>query len=109
MVAGVITSTSLLTETPLDQFGRLARAPDSGMLWAIPNGTTLKRRNLGTWGDQKTGLYGGCGLQAYAGQKLIFLELGHIYISDDSGATITDKTGGWSEFAGPVNAHRLEE
>jgi hypothetical protein len=109
-VEDVVTSTGLMTETALNVPLRIARDPSSGRLLALPGGTTLTMRNLGSNSDLKTGLTGATGLHAYPGQKLIFLDSANIWISDDLQAatpTITAKKGGWSEYAGPINAHRM--
>jgi hypothetical protein len=97
----------LMTETPLNVPLRIARSPNSGKLWGIPNGTTLRMRNLGSNTDQKTSLSGARGLHSYVGTKLIFVDGSKIYLSDDDGTTITDKTGGWATYASGINAHRI--
>jgi len=110
-VVDVVTSTGLMTETALNIPLRIARDPSSGRLLALPNGTTLTMRNLGSNTDLKTGLTGATGLHAYPGQKIIFLDDADIWISDNIQAvspTITAKQGGWSEYAGGVNAHRMQ-
>lgn len=106
IVAGVVTSV-LDTETPTRKPLRLARDLNSGRLWALKGGTTLRMRNLATWTDQKTGLVGGRGLHAYLGQKLIFLDANNIWVSDDGGTTVTGKKGGWTGYASPINGHRM--
>ena len=59
------------------------------------------------WSDLDTGLSGARGLHCYLGGKLIYLDGGAILYSDDYGATQADKTGDWSGFASPINAHLL--
>ena len=106
----VLVDNSLMSETALNVPLRIAHDASTGRLLAIPNGTTLKQRYLGAVTDLKTGLTGGTGLHVYTGQKLIFLDNADIWISDDLYAatpTITAKQGGWSEYSGPVNAHRM--
>jgi hypothetical protein len=105
--AGVIQTSGMMTETALKQFGRIARSPNTGKLWGIPNGTVLRMRNLGSVADQKTGLSNGCGLHSYVGTKLIFVDQDAIWISDDDGTTITDKTGDWAAYAGGKQSHRM--
>lgn len=106
---GILTSTGLMTESALNIPLRIGRDPSSGRLLAIPNGATLKMRNLGAETDLKTGLGNGRGLHVY-GQKIIFIECTDIYISDDLYAgtpTITAKKGGWAAYSSGVNAHRI--
>jgi hypothetical protein len=98
---------ALDTETAKNAPLRLARDPGSGKLWALKNGADLRMRNLGSWTDQGSGYSGATGLHAYAGNKLIFVDAGEIYISDDGGVAVTAKKGTWSEFATGVNAHRM--
>jgi hypothetical protein len=103
VVSGSALDTEAATATPL----RLARDLNSGRLWALKSGTTLRLRNAGVWSDLDTGLAGARGLHAYLGGKLIYLDGGAILYSDDYGATQTDKTGDWSGFGSPVNAHLM--
>jgi hypothetical protein len=104
--ADTVTPPDLDTEAPVSAPLRLARDLNTGRLWGINAGATLKCRNNAAWSDQQTGLTGGRGLHAYVGGKLIFVDSGHVYISDDYGETVVDKTGAWAMSAG-VNAHRL--
>jgi len=106
IVAGAVNAT-LDTETPIRTPLRLARAANSGKLWALKSGTTLRLRNLGAWSDQQVGLAGATGLQAYLGDKLIFVDSANIYVSDDGGTTIALKKGGWTDYGNGVNGHRL--
>jgi hypothetical protein len=103
---GVLNAT-LDTETPVKIPLRLARDPSSGRLWAVKSGTTLRCRNLATWADQKTSLAYGRGLHAYSGGKLIMTDASGIWTSEDYGATITDKKGGWTGYGNGINGHRL--
>jgi len=105
-----LTSTGLMTETPYDAFGRIGRDPSSGRLLAIPNGTSLKMRNLGSTTELKTGLVSGCGLNVYPGQKLIMVDAANIWTCDDLYAgtpTISAKKGAWAAYANGVQAHRM--
>lgn len=106
---GKLSNTGLISESPASNIPlRIARDPSSGKLWALPNGTKLVMRDLGSASDQQTGLSGATGLHAYIGYKLIFCDNTKIYISDNSGTTITDKTGGWAgTYTSGKNAHRL--
>jgi hypothetical protein len=106
IVAGVVNAT-LDTETPLRKPLRLGRSHNSGRLWALKSGTDLRLRNLAAWSDQQSGLTNGTGLHVYPSDKLVFVDGGDIYISDDGGETVGAKKGDWSGFSGGVNAHRL--
>ena len=108
--SGVLTSEALMTETPMAIPLRIARDVNSGRLLALPNGTTLKMRNLGSDTELKTGLTSARGLHCYLGQKIIFVDSTDIWISDDIQAetpTITAKKGGWAAYASGINAHRM--
>jgi hypothetical protein len=107
---GKLTSTGLMTETALDDFGRVDRDPSSGRLLAIPNGTTLKMRNNAVNTDLKTGLVNGHGLHVYSGYKMIMVDGSEVWISDDLDAetpSITAKKGTWTEYSNGVQAHRM--
>lgn len=95
------------TESPLAKPLRLSRSPNSGHLWAIKSGTTLRQWNSGVWSDQRSGLSFGTGLHSYVGGKLIFAAGDKIYVSEDYGTTTTEKTGDWATLSGAVNAHRV--
>lgn len=108
--AGTITTAGLMTESALDLFGRIARDPSSGRLFAIPNGTILKMRNLGATTELQTGLSRGRGLHVYPGQKLICCDGADIYISDNiqsTPPTVSLKKGGWTGYSSGVNSHRI--
>jgi len=104
--SGAINAT-LDSEASVDIPLRIARDLNSGRLWVLNGGGTLKCRYNGSWSDQKTGLSGATGLHAYPGGKLIFVDGSDIYISDDYGVTVTAKKGGWSGYASGVNGYRF--
>jgi hypothetical protein len=95
------------TETPTNVPLRLARSLHSGNLWALKSGAILRMRENAAWIEQGSGYAGATGLHVYMGDKLIFVEAGNIYSSNDGGTTVTAKKGGWSEYAAGVNAHRM--
>ena len=109
VVADTVSGSALDTETPANIPLRVARDLNSGRLWTLDSQTTLRMRNLGSWSDLDTGLSGSRGLHAYLGGKLIYLDAATILYSADYGATQADKTGGWSGFGSPINAHLMRE
>jgi len=110
IVADVLSVPDLDTdETPVAVSLRLQRDLNSGRLWSLKSGTTLRLRNLGSSSDLDTGLSNARGLHAYLGGKLIYLDGSDIYYSDDYGATQALKKGGWSAYSGPINAHLMRE
>jgi hypothetical protein len=86
---------------------RIARAINSGKLWMLTGGTTVKMRNLGVKTTQSTGHASATGLHAYLGDKLIFVDGTDIWTSEDGGVTWAAKKGGWATYAAGVNAHRM--
>ena len=108
VVADILTVPDLDTpETPVEIGLRLQRDLNSGRLWSLKSGTTLRLRNLGTSSDQDTGLSGARGLHAYLGGKLIYLDTSNIYYSADYGVTQALKKGSWSAYGSPINAHLM--
>ena len=104
---GTLTQEAIMTETPLEVPLRISRDVNSGKLWAIPNGTTIVRRENAINVDQKTGLVNARGLHSYNGGFLIAVENDIIYLSDDYGVTWVDKTGSWATYGAGLNAHRM--
>jgi hypothetical protein len=104
---GVINAT-LDTETPVKVPLRIARDWNSGRLWFLKGGTTLRCRNLGSWADQKTGLSGATGLHVYLGGKSIFVDGTEIWTSEDYGTTVVARKGDWATYASGINAHRVQ-
>lgn len=109
LVAGIPQST-LISDAPLRQHGRIARQINGGMLWAITSGGELTRRNLGSWSVQAT-TSSGRGLISYPGgtiAKVLYVDSTDIYYSDDAGVTWAGKKGAWG-WGTPVNAFLMKE
>lgn len=107
VIADVVSGAALDTETPIEVGLRLARDLNSGRLWTLDSSATLRVRYNAVWSDLDTGLSGARGLHAYLGGKLIYLDGSAIMYSTDYGATQADKTGDWSGFGSPINAHLM--
>lgn len=109
LTAGAL-GTSLLTETPLDQDLRIARSPNTGDLWTLSS-SALKRRSYGSWTIQDASVTGGVGLRAYpggAGTQVVYLDATTVQHSENSGVTLTDKTGSGMSVTSPISIHLLE-
>lgn len=106
-VAGVDQG-SLLSDSALDQHGRIARDLNSGKLWVIDAYGDVQMREAGSWTTKKSGVSVGHSLRAYLGGKLIFMDAEDIYLSTDYGENWSNKKGGWS-YADPVSVHLMKE
>lgn len=105
-LAGTKQLSAIMTETPNTDFLRIAKN-HTGIIWAIPNGSEIiKRENSGNVA-QLTGTVSGRGLHYYYDGHLIFEDDTEIYVSDDNGVTWTAKKGDWSTYAEGINGHRI--
>jgi hypothetical protein len=105
----VVVSSSLLTEEPNEDFGRIAKEPYGlGRLYVLQDGMTLQVRSGGAWTTLQSGLSRGCGLHAYLGGKLIFVDVDRVYISND-GVTVMERSESdlGTNIRG-VNVHRMD-
>jgi hypothetical protein len=103
---GLITDEGLDAGLPEAIPLRLKRDSNSGKLWHLNGGSSLKMRNLAQWTVQKTGLAGARGLNVHTGGKMIFVDGSNIYVSEDYGTTVRAVKGNWAGFSGGVNGHR---